>query len=147
MAIKKQEFYEGAALHLIVRTGLVAGVQYDSPFFVFNDHLHALLKYSTKNRSPWAFTFTADEQLLLETKASKSKTVIALICGGDGVAAISYEKYASVAVRRQSALHISCYRHHGEHYEVNGPDGTLARKIAPSSWKKILERAGPGNET
>jgi hypothetical protein len=39
MAIKKQEFYEGAALHLIARTGLVAGVQYVAPFFVFNNRL------------------------------------------------------------------------------------------------------------
>ena len=139
MAIKKQEFYEGAALHLVARTGLLASVQYDAPFFLFNHRLSVLLKYSTKGRSPWGFTFTADEQILLESKASKYKTAVALVCGADGVAAFSYEKYASVAARRQGAVHISCYRNHGEHYEVNGPDGVLSNKVSPSSWQRILE--------
>ena len=139
MAIRKQEFYEGAALHLIARTGLIASIRYDAPFFLFNDRLSVLLKYSTKGRSPWAFTFTADEQIFLESRATKFKTAVALICGADGVAALSYESYASVACRRQGAIHIACYRQHGEHYEVNGPDGTLTKKVAPANWQRILE--------
>jgi len=139
MAIRKQEFYEGAALHLIARSGRVASIRYDAPFFLFNDRLSVLLKYSTKGRSPWAFTFTKDEQRFLETRASELKTAIALICGADGVAAFTYESYVSVAARRQAAIHVSCYREHGGHYEVNGPDGTLAKKVAPSSWQKMLE--------
>ena len=139
MAIKKQEFYEGAALHLIARTGRVASVRYDAPFFLLNDQLSVLMKYSTKGRSPWGFTFTADEQTLLEAKSTQCKTAIALICGADGVAAFSYERYASVATLRKGPIHISCYRKHGEHYEVNGPDGAFSKKVAPSSWQKILE--------
>jgi len=138
MAIRKQEFYEGAALHLIARAGHISSIRYDAPFFLFNDRLSVLLKYSTKGRSPWAFTFTGDEQIFLETKASKFKTVVALICGADGVAAFSYEAYASVASRRLGAIHIACYRRHGEQYEINGPDGTLNKKVAPSNWQKIL---------
>ncbi len=139
MSIRKQEFYEGAALHLIARTGQIAGIRYDAPFFLFNDRLSVLLKYTTKGRSPWPFTFTADEQIFLETRASKFKTAIALICGADGVAAFSYESYASVASRREGAIHIACYRQHGGHYEVIGPDGTLNKKVAPSNWQRILE--------
>ena len=139
MAIRKQEFYEGAALHLIARTAQIAGIRYEAPFFLLNDRLSVLLKYSTKGRSPWGFTFTVDEQDFLETRAAKTKTAIALICGADGVAAIEYDMYASVASRRQSTIHIACYRQYGEHYEVNGPDGTLNKKIAPSNWQKILE--------
>lgn len=139
MAIRKQEFYEGAALHLIARRGQIASIRYDAPFFILNDRLSVLLKYSTKGRSPWGFTFTADEQNYLQTCASDFKTAIALICGADGVAAISYDSYASVASHRKCAIHIACYRQHGEHYEVNGPDGTLNKKVAPSSWHRILE--------
>ena len=91
MAIQKQEFYEGAALHLIARTGQVASIRYDAPFFLFNDRLSVLLKYNTRGRSPWGFTFTPDEQIFLEERASKFKTAIALVCGADGVAAFSYE--------------------------------------------------------
>jgi hypothetical protein len=139
MAIKKQEFYEGAALHLIVRSGRVKSVQYESPFFFLNGRITLLLKYSTKNRSPWGFTFTEEEQRQLLTKAPQHPIMIGLICGADGIAALSYESYLTIAPIRDSAVHVSCYRDHGEHYEVGGPDGSLKRKIAPSNWQKLLE--------
>lgn len=139
MAIKKQEFYEGAALHLLARNGSIKSIRYEAPLFVVNDQVLVLLKYSTKGRSPWGFTFTTDEQALLETKAPERKIVIGLVCGADGVASITYDAYKSVVTPRNSAVHIACYRQHGEHYEVNGPDGTLNWKVAPSNWQKILE--------
>jgi len=139
MAIKKQEFYEGAALHLLARSGKITALRYDPPFFALNDRLLVLLKYSTRGRSPWGFTFTSDEQALLGTADSRSKIVIGLVCGADGVAAFSYNEYLGIAALRQSAVHVSCYRRHGEHYEVNGPDGCLDRKISPSNWRRILE--------
>jgi hypothetical protein len=138
VAIKKQEFYEGAALYLLARTGAIAGIRYESPFFVLNNELAVYFKYSTKGRSPWGFTFTADEQTLMQRRAAKLNTVIGLVCGADGVAAFTYDAYRSVASIRRSAIHIACYRKHGEHYEVNGPDGRLDRKIAPSNWQRIL---------
>lgn len=139
MAIKKQEFYEGAALHLLARNGGITSIRYESPLFVVNNQLLVLLKYSTKGRSPWGFTFTTDEQTVLQSKASERKIVIALICGADGVASFNYDEYISVATPRNSAIHIACYRQHGEHYEINGPDGTLDGKVAPSNWQRLLE--------
>ena len=140
MGIKKQEFYEGAALHLLARAGGVVSIRYAAPFFVLNDQLFIYLKYSTRGRSPWGFTFMPDEQELLQAKFPDSKIVIGLICGADGVAALSYDAYLSVAEHRKTAVHIACYRQHGEHYEVNGPDGRLHEKVAPSNWRRILER-------
>ena len=139
MAIKKQEFYEGAALHLLARTGGITSIRYESPFFLLNRNLQVYLKYSTKGRSPWGFTFTPDEQAILREKAPPIKTVIALICGADGVAAFTYESYLKIAAPRSSAVHVACYRKHGEYYEVNGPDGRLDGKVSPSNWRRILE--------
>ena len=139
MAIKKQEFYEGAALHLLARTGGIKSLQYNSPFFLLNSQLQVLLKYSTRGRSPWAFTFTADEQGILKKNAHKLKTIIGLICGADGIAAFSIADYLSVAAYRDSAIHIACYREHHGHYEVNGPDGTLNGKVPPAEWLRILK--------
>lgn len=138
MAIKKQAFYEGAALYLLARTGDVRSIRYDAPFFLLNECLSVLLKYSTKIRSPWGFTFTSDEQLLLRNRGSECEIVLALVCGADGVAAITYDAYVKIASLRKSAIHISCYRQHGEHYEINGPDGILDGKVAPSVWQRIL---------
>jgi hypothetical protein len=140
MAIKKQEFYEGAALHLLARTGGIKSIRYDAPFFVLNDELLVYLKYSTRGRSPWGFTFMPDEQMLFQTRTSKQRIVIGLICGADGVAALTLDAYRCIAALAKSAVHIACYRQHGEHYEVNGPQGKLVGKVAPSNWRKILER-------
>ncbi len=140
MAIRKQEFYEGAALHLLARAGKITSIRYEAPFFVLNNDLIVLLKYSTRTRSPWGFTFTPEEQVLLKEKACQLKTAIALVCGADGVAAFDYDGYLQVASPRDSAIHISCYRDHREHYEVNGPDGKLDGKIPPSNWHRILEQ-------
>jgi hypothetical protein len=88
MAIKKQEFYEGAALYLLARTGGIGGIRYEAPFFLLNDDLWVYLKYSTKNRSPWGFTFTTDEQVVLQRNGTEFKVVIGLVCGADGTVSI-----------------------------------------------------------
>lgn len=138
MPIRKQEFYEGAALHQLVRSATVTSIRYESPLFILDDRLLVYMKYSTKTRSPWGFTFMPDEQLLLERKGARADLVIGLICGSDGVAALCYEEYGSISPVKESAIHIACYRHHGEHYEVWGPEGALQRKVAPSHWRRLL---------
>lgn len=138
MTIAKQAFYEGAALHLVARSGKITSIQYDAPFFLLNNRLLVLLKYSTKGRSPWGFTFWPEEQALLRKRSSRNSIVLGLVCGADGVVAIAYELYLTIASPRKSAINVSCYRQYGEHYEINGPDGTLPRKISPSTWVQIL---------
>jgi hypothetical protein len=85
------------------------------------------------------FTFTPDEQVLLHNRSSELKIVIGLICGADGIAALTYKDYLRVAAPRNSAVHIACYREHHEHYKVSGPDGILHQKVAPSDWQRILD--------
>lgn len=137
MSIKKQEFYEGAALHQLACANSATKVCADPPFFLLDDRVLALLKYSTRNRSPWGFTFSPAEQQLLEQRAG-SKLILALICGSDGVAAVNYDSYRTIASPRDRSIHIACYRRRGEHYEVSGPDGILVGKISPSRWRQIL---------
>ena len=48
MAIKKQEFYEGAALHALARGGGITSLKYHAPFFVLNDGVFVRLKYSPR---------------------------------------------------------------------------------------------------
>ena len=138
MAIKKQEFYEGAALHMLARNGGMKSVEYQAPFFFLNGELLIYLKYSTKGRSPWNFTFTSAEQAILDEASSERRVVLGLVCGSDGIAAVSYEGYLRVAAPKESAVHIACFRKHGEHYQLSGPDGTLDWKVAPSNWLKLL---------
>jgi hypothetical protein len=141
MTIKKQEFYEGAAIHLLISDSCEIRFRYDAPFFIVNDSLSLYLKYSARGRSPWAFTFFPEEQMSLIARASHSRLVIGLICGSDGVAALECEDYKLIALPKDSSVHVSCYRAHGEHYKINGPDGSLSRKVAPSAWQRILENS------
>jgi len=93
LPIKKQEFYEGAALHLLARTGQLRSISYKPPFFTLNDRILVLLKYSTKGRSPWGFTFMPEEQKVLAERATAMETILGFVCGADGVAAITYDGY------------------------------------------------------
>lgn len=140
MAIRKQEFYEGAALHVLAQGGQITRIRYEAPLFVLNERLSVHLKYSTKPRSPWPFTFTPEEQALLRDRSSKLEIVIGLVCGSDGVAAFSYGDYNTIAPLSASAIHIACYRDHGKHYRITGPDGALNFKVAPVAWRRLLDQ-------
>lgn len=138
MTIKKQEFYEGAALHLLARSGMVERIRYRSPFFIVNDRIHVFFKHSTKGRSPWGFTFMPEEQIVLSKESRSVRIVLGLICGSDGVAGVEYSQYLQIAQQRSTALWVACARLHGQQYEISGPDGKLGRKIPPSLWQRIL---------
>jgi hypothetical protein len=140
MAIQKQEFYEGAALHILARAGGINQVRYEAPFFVLNQTLPVMLKYSTRGRSPWAFTFDDDERDILKLKASEGRLIIGLICGRDGVAAFTYDSFKTIASPDPGAFHVACHRKHGKHYEVAGPIGSLQEKIALANWRRILNQ-------
>ena len=139
MAIKKNEFYEGAALHMLIRgSNSATNIIYIPPLFVVNEKLQLYLKYSTAKRSPWGFTFMPDEQLLLDAHSRKMMLVIGLVCGDDGVAALPHDDYIKVAPIKNMALHLSCRRSHREYFEIGGPEGTLPSKVAPSDWVRLL---------
>jgi len=138
MAIKKQEFYEGAALYILARSAELTSVRYEAPLFLINNEVAIHLKYATRVHSPWSFTFLAEEQRLMQKWAGANRLVIGLVCASDGIATLSYEDYAVIASVRDTALHVGCRRRHGEFYEVGGPDGQLPRKVSPSQWQRLL---------
>ena len=141
MGIQKQEFYEGAALHQLIRgSSGRTSISHVPPFFVFGGSLQIHLKYSTAKRSPWAFTFMPEEQVLLQHRAQEMQLVIGLICGADGVVALPYDDYVRVAQVQSAALRVSCRRSHRRHFEISGPDGVLPGKVAPSDWVRLLDR-------
>ncbi|MBX7184806.1 MAG: hypothetical protein K1Y01_06620 [Vicinamibacteria bacterium] len=142
MAIKKQEFYEGAAIHQLVRGGGAINLKYEDPFFIANNDLVLHIKYSTKGRSPWAFTFMPDERALLKKRAEVSELVMALVCGSDGVALLAYGAFCDIAGSGDNSIHLSSSRRHGQHYTISGPDGALDRKIAPSLWPRLIANRG-----
>ncbi|NII72478.1 hypothetical protein FHW84_001044 [Dyella sp. SG562] len=141
MGIQKQEFYEGAAIYQLIRKSGATHISYAPPLFVFDNRLQIHLKYSTGKRSPWGFTFMPDEQAFLRKSAQSMRLIIGLICGADGIAALSYDDYASIASIQSNALRVSCKRNHRAHFEIGGPDGTLPGKVAPADWSNLLDKS------
>jgi hypothetical protein len=137
MGIQKQDFYEGAALYILLRSGDVRTIRHDAPYFIINDKTLVYIKYSTRKRSPWAFSVAPEEQLSLQSAAKEAPLFLGLVCGDDGVAALAFQHYMAVAAPRPTSAHLACYRNHGEHYEIRGPDGRLPHKIAPSEWQRL----------
>jgi hypothetical protein len=146
MAIGKNEFYEGAALHKLVRSGAIETIRCDSPYFVVNERVWIYLKYSTRGRSPWSFTFTAQEQQLIGEQGKCRRLILGLVCGADGVAALEYTRYVAIASLRETSIGLSCSRKYNEHYAISGPDGEMTGKIAPVLWQQVLNN-GEFNES
>jgi hypothetical protein len=140
MAIRAKYFYEGAALHRLIRNGAVERIRWEDPFFEADGRLLIYLKYTKGRKSPWSFTLTPDEQKVLETGARRKSLVVGLICGGDGIAVVAMADLQEVAFQTNASSHIACYRRHSEFYEIAGPNGALARKVAPSDWDRLLEK-------
>jgi len=146
MTIQKQEFYEGAALHQLIRgTNRPFEIVYSSPFFMIHNGPVIYLKYSTAKRSPWPFTFTTTESRSITLFAEEREVAIGLICGSDGVVALSITDYLEITPRPHEllnsglSLRITCRRSHRSHYEVSGPASTLKRKIPLSDWTTLLD--------
>lgn len=139
MAIGKQDYYEGAALAALLRSEREVCIRFKAPFFVLNHTRHVYLKYSTKGRSPWQFTFAPDEQSLLRETGSTATVTLALVCGSDGVAALELVNFERICATRHSSITVSCYRQHRENYRIRGPDGWHAGTVAPSAWTRVLK--------
>lgn len=138
MAIRKLEFYEGAALYRLIRSFGEVRLRVDGGGIIINEIVCVYLKYSTRTRSPWSFTFSGRERSELATSASKMSVVIGLVCGSDGVAALDYDGFLSAVGEGESQVSLSCARGYDKHYAVSGPAGSLTRKLPPSAWDRLL---------
>jgi hypothetical protein len=139
MTIGKQEFYEGAALYRLAKSGSIKSISFDPPFIIVNGRLLLFIKYCKNGSSRWGFEFTPQECVQL-SKASESGTVvIGLVCGSDGVVAVDFDEFRELAGSPAVSIRVACYRKHRELYEVSGPEGVSRRKVPPSRWTRLLE--------
>src|SRR5262245_35990784 len=90
--IEKQNFYHGAALVSLVEDARFQHIKKDLDGCVVNGNVFVLMKYRTNTKSPWNFIFNEDDLIKINNlDAVIKKIVIVLICGGDGICAISGE--------------------------------------------------------
>lgn len=135
--IDKQEFYWGAAIVRLLEHPQFSAIRKHEYGYVVNSSAFVFLKYSTKARSPWGFSFTADELPRLVSLASQyERIVLGLICGGDGICAVDWKRLNPLLGDKPGW--ISVRRNFNERYGVSGPAGGLDRKVPLQSWPLLL---------
>ena len=140
--IEKQEFYHGAALVRVIEDPRCETiVKHESGYRVNNDRILAI-KYSTKARSPWGFTFSGEDISRFEEASREfGECIITLVCGGDGICAFSWSK--GLSLLGGSPGRIAAKRGFAGCYAVSGPAGELSGKVAMNRWPAIVfEREG-----
>lgn len=136
--IDKQEFYHGVAILRLLEDPRCQNVKKGDGGYVVNGDSFAFLKYSTKNRSPWGFSFGLEDiQRLDATAGTHRNVVVALICGGDGICAVSWKDAADL-LGNQAVGWLSARRGFRELYAVAGPKGKLKHKISFQEWPALL---------
>jgi hypothetical protein len=135
--IDKADFYHGAALAMALDDSRCVDIAACPPGYLVNNEVLALIKYTTKGHSPWQFTFTMEDVARLQhCPDGIQKVVLALVCGGDGICTISAE--TACTLLDGSAAWIAVRRKFHGWYSINGPVGTLEKKIAVKRWPEIL---------
>jgi hypothetical protein len=105
--------------------------------YVVNNDLFVMLKYTTKARSPWGFTFDQEDvERCCKMIESYRRVILGLICGGDGVCALDWRQAEGLLQRKPGR--IAAGRMHNRRYEVWGSAGELKRKVSLRSWPSIL---------
>jgi hypothetical protein len=114
-----------------------------SGFYLINNKLPILCKYSTKRTNPWSFSFKSDVLgIYLSLKQRYNVCLIILVCGIDGILALdSFQVQEIIDLKKPSdQKRISVTRKLRKMYYISGSDGTMKNKISQSSVIDILKK-------
>lgn len=136
--IGKEEFYRGAALAILLEDKRCDNLRhYGNNRYVANGCFF-YTRYTTKARSPWIFSITGNDYLQfgLKERFTNKKMLLVLICGGDGVCALTFDEVEKLLNGYTGS--ISVRRQHNSQYTVTGGNGKLKGKIPLSRWPGIV---------
>lgn len=134
--IDKQEFYHGAAVIKLIADPRFRTISPQEGGYVVNGKTFVLIKYSTRHNSPWRFTVTQDEVVQVTSRAFSNSSLIVLVCGGDGICAVTWENASGLLGDGFGWL--STKRKFNGSYTISGPLGSLKRKVPVKQWPSIL---------
>lgn len=143
--IKEFEFYHG-----IVFSKLIHNIQngisiklYPSSSnasYIINESVGIYIKHSAKRMTPWRFSFQKCHQdEIFNMQEELNKVFVLLVCGEDGVVALSYEELKTILDDTHDEIEwISASRTRNKDYEIKGSDGKLEKKIGKIDFLKKL---------
>jgi hypothetical protein len=135
--IEKLEFYHGAALVRVIEDPRCETIAKHGCGYRVNNNRILAIKYSTKAQSPWRFTFSGDDiSRFGAVNEEFGECLVALVCGGDGICALSWALAATLLA--DSPGRIAAKRGFAGCYAVSGPTGELKGKVAMNRWPAIV---------
>ena len=141
MAFSDKEFFIGAMFWRMVRNveqPLVVEATAEHSDVVFVNQHPLYIKIARQRKSPWQFTFSAENlKCISMLQKNRDNCIVALICGHDGDVCLNQEQFSSV-VNLQSccAEWIRISREQGKQYSVSGSLGKLTGKIPINSLSR-----------
>lgn len=146
--IRDFEFYHGAALARLVRSGrrvtIVLLKENSKASYVVNDHCGLYLKHSSSRMNPWSFTFHRDHQHEIDAMHHLiGYVVVGLICNDDGVVGLNYTEFRTVLDTNHEVVGgISVSRKPRGMYTVRGRDAKMQYRIGEGDFAKKVLRQG-----
>jgi hypothetical protein len=135
--IEKAQYYHGAAIIALLENENLSVKKKGLLGYVVNDKIFTFVKYTTKVRGPWRFTFDREDvDRCVKMLEEYDSLVIGLVCAGDGVCALSSEEMKLLIGVNPGW--ISVQRKHGESYGVAGSLTEIRGKIPVSRWSTII---------
>ena len=136
--LEKLEYYHGAAIIRLLEDERCGDIKRHKLLgYVVNLHTFILLKYSTKGRSPWGFTFDQEDvDRASRVAADYQRVILGLICGGDGICAINWEEGRRLLADQPGRIAVG--RKHNHSYSVWGTAGELKWKVPVNRWPSLV---------
>jgi hypothetical protein len=111
-------------------------------FYLFDERIPILLKHASKRTSPWVFSI--GNQILrkyYELIEEYRECLVALICGNDGIATLSYKEIKDIIdfqdIKEQKRISVS--RKLRGMYFVSASDGKMDKRISQNSLLEKIE--------
>jgi len=136
--LDKSGYYHGAAIIRLMDDARCLAVKKRGFLgYVVNNENFVFLKYTTKTRSPWGFTFNQEDvDRCFKMEQEYKNVVLGLICGGDGVCALHLSEAKELLGGKPGR--IAAGRKHNQSYAVWGTEGEWKRKIPLGRWPLLL---------
>ena len=135
--LDKSDYYHGAAIIRLMDDGRCWSVRKLQQLgYIVNDEVFIFLKYTTKSRTPWGFTFDQEDvERCLKMATEYHNVILGFICGGDGVCALHWCEAKELLGGK--AGRIAAGRKHNHSYSVWGTCGELKQKIPVGRWLSL----------
>ncbi|OGU81709.1 MAG: hypothetical protein A2W11_12780 [Ignavibacteria bacterium RBG_16_35_7] len=135
--IDKSDYYHGTTILKVLEDNQTHQICFKNNSYLIDSSNLIFLKYTTKSKSPWRFTFSEKEiESIRSSFSDKLNIFFVLICDGDGLCALKCQELLKLLNQKTGWVAVS--RKFNKQYSVSGQNGYLEKKIPFGRWPKIL---------